>query len=171
MCARQAFPAIAVMAYQVSGEYAMLNAAAQNGASARTDVYIACGCERVRLKRAGWLDYDKAMMEALLAFKRAGADAILVPTRACRNAVLSQRQRRDIHGLLGACFVDLQTYAAPWAAKALLAHGQELEVSPTHTRADHPLRPTGVQLTARVRVRRDLAWLGSKRVANDGPNN
>ena len=42
-------------AYNVSGEYAMLNAAAQNG----------------------WLDYDKSMMECLLAFKRAGADGIL----------------------------------------------------------------------------------------------
>jgi porphobilinogen synthase len=42
-------------AYQVSGEYAMLCAASQNG----------------------WLDHDKAMLESLLAFKRAGADGIL----------------------------------------------------------------------------------------------
>jgi porphobilinogen synthase len=42
-------------AYQVSGEYAMLKAAALNG----------------------WLDGDRVMMEALLAFKRAGADGIL----------------------------------------------------------------------------------------------
>jgi len=42
-------------AYQVSGEYAMLKAAAQNG----------------------WLDHDAVMMEALLAFKRAGCDGIL----------------------------------------------------------------------------------------------
>jgi porphobilinogen synthase len=42
-------------AYQVSGEYAMLMAAAQNG----------------------WLDGDKAMLESLLAFKRAGADGVL----------------------------------------------------------------------------------------------
>ncbi len=42
-------------AYQVSGEYAMLMAAAQNG----------------------WLDGDKAMMESLTAFKRAGADGVL----------------------------------------------------------------------------------------------
>ena len=42
-------------AYQVSGEYAMLKAAAQNG----------------------WLDHDAIMMESLLAFKRAGADGIL----------------------------------------------------------------------------------------------
>ncbi len=41
--------------YQVSGEYAMLNAAAQNG----------------------WLDHDAVMMESLLAFKRAGADGVL----------------------------------------------------------------------------------------------
>ena len=42
-------------AYQVSGEYAMLQAAIQNG----------------------WLDGDKVMLESLLAFKRAGADGIL----------------------------------------------------------------------------------------------
>ena len=42
-------------AYQVSGEYAMIMAAAQNG----------------------WLDGEKAMMESLLAFKRAGADGVL----------------------------------------------------------------------------------------------
>ncbi|QGZ62534.1 porphobilinogen synthase [Paraburkholderia acidisoli] len=41
--------------YQVSGEYAMIKAAAQNG----------------------WIDHDKVMMESLLAFKRAGADGIL----------------------------------------------------------------------------------------------
>jgi porphobilinogen synthase len=42
-------------AYQVSGEYAMIKAAAENG----------------------WLDHDKTMMEAMLAFKRAGADGVL----------------------------------------------------------------------------------------------
>ena len=42
-------------AYQVSGEYAMIKAAAQNG----------------------WLDHDKVMMESLMCFKRAGADGIL----------------------------------------------------------------------------------------------
>jgi porphobilinogen synthase len=42
-------------AYQVSGEYSMLMAAAQNG----------------------WLDGDKAMIETLTAFKRAGADGVL----------------------------------------------------------------------------------------------
>jgi porphobilinogen synthase len=42
-------------AYQVSGEYAMLSAAAANG----------------------WLDGERAMMESLLGFKRAGADGVL----------------------------------------------------------------------------------------------
>ena len=42
-------------AYQVSGEYAMLCAAAQNG----------------------WLDLDSCMLESLMSFKRAGADGIL----------------------------------------------------------------------------------------------
>ncbi len=42
-------------AYQVSGEYAMIKAAAQNG----------------------WVDHDKIMMEAMLCFKRAGAHGVL----------------------------------------------------------------------------------------------
>ena len=42
-------------AYQVSGEYAMLKAAAQNG----------------------WLDEKACVLESLLAFKRAGADGVL----------------------------------------------------------------------------------------------
>jgi porphobilinogen synthase len=46
---------VPTFAYQVSGEYAMLKAAAQNG----------------------WLDHDKVMMESMLAFKRAGADGVL----------------------------------------------------------------------------------------------
>ncbi len=46
---------VPTFAYQVSGEYAMLKAAAQNG----------------------WLDHDAVMMEALLGFRRAGADGVL----------------------------------------------------------------------------------------------
>ena len=46
---------VPTFAYQVSGEYAMMMAAAQNG----------------------WLDGDRAMMESLIAFKRAGADGVL----------------------------------------------------------------------------------------------
>jgi porphobilinogen synthase len=47
--------AMPTFVYQVSGEYAMLMAAVQNG----------------------WLDGEKVMMESLIAFKRAGADGIL----------------------------------------------------------------------------------------------
>lgn len=46
---------VPTFAYQVSGEYAMLKAAAQNG----------------------WLDHDQVMIESIMAFKRAGTDAIL----------------------------------------------------------------------------------------------
>jgi porphobilinogen synthase len=46
---------VPTFAYQVSGEYAMIKAAAANG----------------------WLDHDAVMMEALLAFRRAGADGVL----------------------------------------------------------------------------------------------
>ncbi|MEM6797977.1 MAG: porphobilinogen synthase [Planctomycetota bacterium] len=47
--------AVPTYAYQVSGEYAMISAAAANG----------------------WLDRDAAMLESLLAFKRAGCDGVL----------------------------------------------------------------------------------------------
>jgi len=46
---------VPTFAYQVSGEYAMIKAASANG----------------------WIDHDAVMMEALLGFKRAGADGIL----------------------------------------------------------------------------------------------
>lgn len=46
---------VPVAAYQVSGEYSMIKAASANG----------------------WIDHDKAMVESLLAIKRAGADVIL----------------------------------------------------------------------------------------------
>lgn len=52
--ARDAFD-VPLFAYQVSGEYAMLRAAAENG----------------------WLDGPQVMMESLIAFKRAGCDGIL----------------------------------------------------------------------------------------------
>ncbi|NKC29278.1 porphobilinogen synthase [Falsiroseomonas selenitidurans] len=47
--------AVPTFAYQVSGEYAMIMAAVRNG----------------------WLDHERAMMESLLGFKRAGADGVL----------------------------------------------------------------------------------------------
>ena len=46
---------VPTFAYQVSGEFSMLQAAAQNG----------------------WLDYDACIVESLMAFKRAGTDAVL----------------------------------------------------------------------------------------------
>jgi porphobilinogen synthase len=52
---RDAFPALPLVAYNVSGEYAMLKAAAQ----------------------AGWLDEKAVVMESLLGMKRAGADLLI----------------------------------------------------------------------------------------------
>ncbi|MCB9008428.1 MAG: porphobilinogen synthase [Ardenticatenaceae bacterium] len=52
---RDAFPELPLAAYNVSGEYAMLKAAAANG----------------------WLDEEKAVMETLTSIKRAGADLII----------------------------------------------------------------------------------------------
>ncbi len=54
---KQAF-GLPTLAYQVSGEYAMLKAAAQNG----------------------WLDWNKVIVESLTGFKRAGSDAVLTYT-------------------------------------------------------------------------------------------
>jgi porphobilinogen synthase len=47
--------AMPTFAYQVSGEYAMIAGAAANG----------------------WIDGERAMMESLVGFKRAGADGVL----------------------------------------------------------------------------------------------
>ena len=60
---------VPTFAYQVSGEYAMLKAAAANG----------------------WLDHDKVMMESLLGFKRAGADGILTYFAPDAARLLAQR--------------------------------------------------------------------------------
>ena len=53
--AHQAFPSVPIVAYQVSGEYAQLRAAGERG----------------------WLDADAAMLESLLALRRAGADLVI----------------------------------------------------------------------------------------------
>ncbi|MEM8803139.1 MAG: porphobilinogen synthase [Pseudomonadota bacterium] len=55
ICRRVSEMGVPTAAYQVSGEYAMIKAAAQNG----------------------WIDGEKAMFESLLGFKRAGCDSIL----------------------------------------------------------------------------------------------
>jgi porphobilinogen synthase len=60
---------VPTFAYQVSGEYAMLKAAAQNG----------------------WLDHDAVMLESLLAFKRAGADGVLTYFAVDAAKLLQQR--------------------------------------------------------------------------------
>src|SRR5690606_35747339 len=60
-------------AYQVSGEYAMLKAAAANG----------------------WLDHDKVVMESLLAFKRAGGDGILTYFALHAARLLQEQQSRS----------------------------------------------------------------------------
>ncbi|WP_295854961.1 porphobilinogen synthase [uncultured Xylophilus sp.] len=60
---------VPTFAYQVSGEYAMLQAAAQNG----------------------WLDHDAAVLESLLAFKRAGADGVLTYSAIAAARLLQKR--------------------------------------------------------------------------------
>jgi porphobilinogen synthase len=60
-----------LFAYQVSGEYAMIEAAAQNG----------------------WIDGEKAMLESLIALRRAGADAILTYYAPKAARLLQERGR------------------------------------------------------------------------------
>ena len=60
---------VPTFAYQVSGEYAMLQAAAQNG----------------------WLDGDKVMMESLMAFKRAGCNGVLTYFAPAAAKAMSQK--------------------------------------------------------------------------------
>ena len=67
---RQSFD-LPLAAYHVSGEYAMLKAAAERG----------------------WIDYDRVMMESLVAIRRAGADLIL--TYAAREAARLLADRVD----------------------------------------------------------------------------
>ena len=52
---RESFPALPLVVYSVSGEYAMIKAAG----------------------RAGWLEERAIVMEALLSMKRAGADLVI----------------------------------------------------------------------------------------------
>ncbi|MEX3008270.1 porphobilinogen synthase [Hoeflea sp. TYP-13] len=61
--------AMPTFAYQVSGEYSMIKAADHNG----------------------WIDGERAMLESLLAFKRAGCDGILTYFAAEAAQILSQR--------------------------------------------------------------------------------
>ena len=62
-----------MFAYQVSGEYAMLKAAAQNG----------------------WLDEKSTVLESLIAFKRAGANGILTYFAKDVAGWLSARDQGD----------------------------------------------------------------------------
>jgi len=62
---------VPTVVYHVSGEYAMLKAAAQNG----------------------WLDEKATVMESLIAIKRAGADAIL--TYYAKQAAIWMRDKSD----------------------------------------------------------------------------
>ena len=72
---------VPIAAYNVSGEYAMLKAAAEKG----------------------WIDYDRVMMETLLSIRRAGADIILTyhakeAARAARATALTAVARSFVTG-------------------------------------------------------------------------
>ena len=92
-------------AYQVSGEYAMIMAAAQNG----------------------WIDGDNAMMESLIAFKRAGADGVL--TYFAPRVAETPRQQRKRANAKSRRKGRLARATRPWS-------GRELQPR-------HPLREVG----------------------------
>ena len=92
-------------AYQVSGEYAMLKAAARSN---------------------GWLDHDAVMMEALLAFKRAGADGVLTYFALDAARLLKRRlaargmpQPVRVFHIVGDQFTELDAPARSAAADRL----------------------------------------------------
>ena len=97
---------VPTFAYQVSGEYAMLKAAAQNG----------------------WLDHDAAMMEALGAFKRAGADGVLTyfaleAARLLKRAASALRPCRRpvrVFHIVGDQFTELEALPESAAAEGYL---------------------------------------------------
>jgi porphobilinogen synthase len=60
---------VPTFAYHVSGEFAMLKAAASNG----------------------WIDYDAALLETMLAFKRAGANGIVTYAALDAARLLARR--------------------------------------------------------------------------------
>ena len=85
--------AMPTFAYQVSGEYAMIAAAADNG----------------------WIDGERAMMESLLAFKRAGADGVLTLFRAARR-------RRSCKTESVSAVVIARSASAPMPAHRTMVH-------------------------------------------------
>ena len=133
---------VPTFAYQVSGEYAMIEAAAANG----------------------WLDGERAMMESLLAFKRAGADGILT--------YFAPRVAKKLKGLDGKKGPAPQwrraSGASCWAALAL-SIGLLGRLRLRHRRGpgpDLPVDPAGAQSGTRVRVIRTQAGDGPENPAN-----
>ena len=77
---------VPTFAYQVSGEYAAIMAAAENG----------------------WLDHDRVWLETLLSFKRAGADGVLTTERSrSRDCWLREPDLRDPEPTMRACRTGL----------------------------------------------------------------
>ena len=86
LAAAAAISPVPVWAYQVSGEYSMIEAAAANG----------------------WIDRDRAILESLTVIKRAGADAILLIAAILNDAELD-RYLATAHSLGMDCLVEVHT--------------------------------------------------------------
>lgn len=90
---KEAFP-IPLFAYQISGEYSMLKAAAEKG----------------------WIDYEKALMESLIAFKRAGVSGILTYAALDAAALLQKNSSQPNTSIVipetrkTACLASLSYY-------------------------------------------------------------
>ena len=97
-------------AYQVSGEYAMIRAAAQNG----------------------WIDGDRAMMESLIAFKRAGADGILTYFAPFAAEMLAQ------------CRSGNMDFRATWRTAPISCRESNSRTEPMSTNSQHVMpNPNG----------------------------
>ena len=114
--------AMPTFVYQVSGEYAMIAAAANNG----------------------WIDGDRAMMESLLGFKRAGADGIL--TYFAPKA--AEKLRKG--GVSEIASGDMAAIAASLLATSLIRHSPPAKyctllmvAGPWRARGWFPCEPSG----------------------------
>ncbi len=75
ICRLRAASQLPIAAYHVSGEYAMLKAAAKNVSAAAAAASVACAGTVTSAQ--GWLDEKRAVLEAMMSFKRSGASVVL----------------------------------------------------------------------------------------------
>ena len=114
--------------YQVSGEYAMIKAAAQNG----------------------WLDHDATMLESLLAFKRAGADGVL--TYFALDAARWLRAPTVVPAPVAIAAVSAQAKPASDAVPCAVTPGRKMIASPRMPHSAPQTKPAEIGTPSVVRA-------------------